>query len=123
VFTLTQNVPYNFGLVTQLVNEAYTYDTFNTGSVRNIYSPDVTTATELTVDQLANAMKVDRYQFRRSFLRDARLKAVLDAVAQAGKWGRSLPAGWGQGIALHREYKGAIAVLVEIDCTPATVNR
>jgi isoquinoline 1-oxidoreductase beta subunit len=124
VFTLTQNVPYNFGLVTQLINEAYQYDTFNTGSVRNIYSPDVVTATEVTVDQLANALKMDRYQFRRSFVRDQRLKAVLDKVATVGNWGRKdLPSGWGQGIAIHREYKGAIAVMVEIDCTSATINR
>ena len=45
VFNLTQNVPYNFGLVTQLLNEIYDYNTLNTGSVRNIYSPNVTTAT------------------------------------------------------------------------------
>jgi isoquinoline 1-oxidoreductase beta subunit len=76
------------------------------------------------VDQLANGMKLDRYQFRRSFVRDNRLKAVLDKVASVGAWGRKdLPAGWGQGIALHREYKGAIAVLAEIDCTQATINR
>jgi isoquinoline 1-oxidoreductase beta subunit len=124
VFALTQNVPYNFGPVTQLLNESYDYNTFNTSSVRNIYSPNVTTATELMVDQLANAMKVDRYLFRRKFVRDARLKAVLDAAAKAGGWGRpDLPAGWGQGIAIHREYKGAIAVMVEIDCTPTTINR
>jgi hypothetical protein len=53
VFNLTQNVPYNFGLVTQLLNEIYAYNTFNTGSVRNVYSPNVCTATELMVDQLA----------------------------------------------------------------------
>jgi isoquinoline 1-oxidoreductase beta subunit len=124
VFALTQNVPYNFGPVTQLLNEAYEYDTFNTGSVRNIYSPDVVTATELMVDQLANAMKVDRYLFRRNFVREPRLKAVLDRAAVAGRWGRpDLPAGWGQGIAIHSEYKGAIAVMVEIDCTQATINR
>jgi hypothetical protein len=41
IFTLTANRPYTFGAVTQLVNEAYEYDTFNTGSTRNIYSPDV----------------------------------------------------------------------------------
>jgi isoquinoline 1-oxidoreductase beta subunit len=28
-----------------------------------------------------------------------------------------------QGVAIHKEYKGAAACLVEIDCTPATVNR
>jgi isoquinoline 1-oxidoreductase beta subunit len=34
-----------------------------------------------------------------------------------------MPRGTAQGIAIHSEYKGATAVLVEIDCTPATVNR
>ena len=61
------------------------------------------------VDQLANAMKLDRYQFRRKFVRDNRLKAVLDKAAQAGNWGRPMPPGTAQGIAIHREYKGAIA--------------
>jgi isoquinoline 1-oxidoreductase beta subunit len=123
IFTLTQNVPYNFGLVTQLLNEIYQYDTFNTSSVRNIYSPDVVTATELMVDQTAKAMGQDPYQFRRSFIRDTRLAAVLDKVAQVGNWGRSMAAGTAQGIAVHSEYKSAAAFLVEIDCTPATVNR
>jgi isoquinoline 1-oxidoreductase beta subunit len=123
VFALTQNVPYNFGLATQLLNEIYNYDTFNTSSVRNIYSPNVTTATELMVDQVANAMRWDPYQFRRSFLRDKRLRSVLDKVAQVGNWGRSMPAGTAQGIAVHKEYKGAVACLMEIDCRPATVNR
>jgi isoquinoline 1-oxidoreductase subunit beta len=123
VFNLTQNVPYNFGVVTQLLNEIYNYDTFNTGSVRNIYSPNVCTATELMVDQLASAMRQDRYRFRRAFVRDSRLLAVLDKVAQVGKWGRSMPAGTAQGIAIHSEYKSRGACLVEIDCRPATVNR
>jgi isoquinoline 1-oxidoreductase beta subunit len=122
-FNLTQNVPYNFGPVTQLINEAYAYNTFNTSSVRNIYSPNVVTATELMVDQVAAALKQDAYKFRRSFVRDARLKAVLDKVAQVGNWGRSMPAGTGQGIAIHKEYKAAVAFLVEIDCRPQTVNR
>jgi isoquinoline 1-oxidoreductase beta subunit len=123
IFELTQNVPYNFGAVTQLLNEVYAYNTFNTGSVRNIYSPNVCTATELMVDQAAKAMGQDAYKFRRSFVRDPRTLAVLDKVAQAGNWGRSMPSGAAQGIAIHNEYKGRAACLVEIDCTPATVNR
>jgi isoquinoline 1-oxidoreductase beta subunit len=123
IFTLTQNVPYNFGAVTQLLNEVYDYDTFNTSSVRNIYSPEVTTATEVMVDQIAKAMGQDPYQFRRSFVRDKRLLAVLDKVAKVGNWGRSMPAGTAQGLGLHREYKGAVACLIEIDCRSATVNR
>jgi isoquinoline 1-oxidoreductase subunit beta len=123
IFTLTQNVPYNFGVVTQLLNEVYSYDTFNTSSVRNIYSPEVTTATELMVDQVARAMRMDPYKFRRAFVRDSRLAAVLDKVAAVGNWGRAMAPGTAQGIAIHREYKGAVAFLVEIDCTSATVNR
>ncbi len=63
------------------------------------------------------------YQFRRSFIRDKRLLAVLDKVASVGKWGRPMPPGTAQGIAIHNEYKSRGACLVEIDCRPATVNR
>jgi isoquinoline 1-oxidoreductase beta subunit len=123
IFSLTANCPYNFGPVTQLLNEAYEYNTFNTGSTRNIYSPDVITALELMVDRTAAAMKVDPYKFRQSFLRDPRLRAVLDKAAAVGNWGRAMPAGTAQGIAVHSEYKSAGACLIEIDCRPQTVNR
>jgi isoquinoline 1-oxidoreductase beta subunit len=121
VFTLSQNVPYDFGPATQLINEVD--EGFNTGSMRNIYSPNVTTAREVVVDQLAKGMGKDPVAFRRETLRDDRLRGVLDAAAQAGQWGRSMPTGTAQGIALHSEYKSRAAVLVEIDCRPATVNR
>ena len=123
IFNLTANVPYNFGPATQLLNEVYSYDTFNTSSVRNVYSPEVGTATELMVDQAAQSMGRDPYKFRRAFVRDGRMLAVLDKVAQAGGWGRAMAAGTAQGIAIHSEYKGRAACLVEIDCRPATVNR
>jgi isoquinoline 1-oxidoreductase subunit beta len=60
---------------------------------------------------------------RRSFLRDNKLRAVLDKAVQEGQWGRSLPQGVGQGIAVHSEYRGSVACLVEVDARPATVNR
>jgi isoquinoline 1-oxidoreductase beta subunit len=121
IFELTQSSPYNFGVTTQLLNEIPLQ--FSTGSMRNIYSPNVVTAEELVVDQLAAAMGKDPVQFRREFLKDNRLRAVLDKAVQVGEWGRQLPSGVAQGIALHSEYKGAVAVLVEIDCRPETVNR
>ncbi len=121
IFELTANVPYNFGVTTQLLNEVDMG--FHTGSARNIYSPDVCTALELVVDKLAAGMGQDPYKFRRSFLKDDRSRAVLDKVAQVGNWGRAMPAHTAQGIAFHAEYKGVCAALVEIDCTPATVNR
>ena len=48
---------------------------------------------------------------------------MLKKAAEVGKWGRTMPAGTAQGIAIHKEYKGSTACLVEIDCRPETVNR
>ncbi len=121
IFTLTQELPYNFGLVTQLLNE--TDDRFNTGSMRNIYSPDTAVANELVIDKIARQMGKDPLAFRLEFLKDDRTRAVLQKVADEGGWGRTMPKGTAQGIAIHKEYKGATAVLVEIDCRPRTVDR
>jgi isoquinoline 1-oxidoreductase beta subunit len=124
IFMLTQELPYNFGVITQVLNEPKpAVDRFNTSSVRNIYSPDVATASELMVDQLAEKLKQDPVTFRRSYLKSDMVKRVLDRAAELGDWGRPMPAGTAQGIAIHKEYKGATAVLVEIDCRPETVNR
>jgi isoquinoline 1-oxidoreductase beta subunit len=121
IFELSQSSPYNFGVTTQLLNEVPLE--FNTGSMRNIYSPNVVCAQELVVDQLAKKLGKDPLSFRQEYLRDSRLLAVLNKAASAGNWGARLPAGMAQGIAVHAEYQGAICCLVEIDCTPATVNR
>jgi isoquinoline 1-oxidoreductase beta subunit len=123
IFMLTANVPYNYGVTTQLLNEIFEYNTMHTGSMRNVYSPDVCTAIELVTDQIAGSMKKDPVAFRQAFAKDARMKAVIKAAAQAGNWGRSMPPGTAQGFAIHSEYKGRIAALVEIDCRPATVGR
>jgi isoquinoline 1-oxidoreductase beta subunit len=123
VFETTANVPYNFGATTQLLNEILDYDTFHTGSVRNLYMPDVNTAIELMVDRLATAMGQDRYEFRKKFIKDDRSKAVIEKAAKAGNWGRSLPKGVAQGLGFHKEYKGVNAVLAEVDARPQTVHR
>ncbi|MEV3988500.1 molybdopterin cofactor-binding domain-containing protein [Streptomyces sp. NPDC049837] len=120
-FQLSQSMPYDFGVNSRLLSE--TDKGFNTGSMRNVYSPDVTCARELIVDRLAGKMGKDPFRFRREFLRDDRARAVLEKAAEAGDWGRSMPAGTAQGIAFHSEYHAVSAVLVEIDCRPGTVNR
>jgi isoquinoline 1-oxidoreductase beta subunit len=123
VFNLTANVPYNFGVVDMAINEVYAYNTFNTSSVRNIYSPEVRTSIELLVDQLAKALGKDPLEFRLEYARDARMRAVLRKVKKASDWGRALPAGVAQGVGVHREYKGFAACVVEVDARPKTVNR
>ncbi|MFC4944645.1 molybdopterin cofactor-binding domain-containing protein [Pseudonocardia sp. GCM10023141] len=121
IFTLSQASPYNFGATTQLLNEVDLG--FNTGSMRNIYSPNVVAARELVVDELAKRFGKDRLAFRREFLKDDRIRKVLDKAAEVGEWGRSLPSGVTQGIGVHNEYRSACAIIVELDCRPETVNR
>ncbi|GGO79437.1 molybdopterin cofactor-binding domain-containing protein [Nocardioides deserti] len=124
IFTLTQELPYNFGVVTQLLNEPLEFeDKFSTGSMRNIYSPDTCVAAELTIDLMAKKAGKDPMQFRLDHVKNKRVRAVLEKVKKEGSWGRTMPKGMAQGVALHKEYKGATAVLVEIDCRPQTVNR
>jgi isoquinoline 1-oxidoreductase beta subunit len=115
VFALTEKVPYNFGLITELLNEIPLK--MHTASWRSVYSATVRAAEEILVDEVARGFGKDPVAFRRSMLKTARARAVLDTVAQRGKWGRAMPAGHAQGVALHEEYKSCTACLVEIDAT------
>lgn len=113
--------PYNLGATTQKLNEVPL--AFHTGSMRDVYAPNVVCAQELVIDQLAAKMGQDPVAFRRALLKNNRYRAVLDKVAQVGGWGKAMPRGTAQGVGFHAEYKGCTAVLVEIDCRPETVNR
>jgi isoquinoline 1-oxidoreductase subunit beta len=106
---------YNFGRVSG-----------NTGSVelaiplgawRSVDSGTMRTAEEIVVDEVARSLGKDPVAFRRTTLRNKAVKAVLDKVADAGDWGRTLPAGQAQGVAVHEEYGSCVACLVEIDAT------
>ncbi len=44
----------------------------------------------------------------------ARLRRVVDVVAEKAEWGRSLPPGHGQGIAVHRSFLSYVATVVEV---------
>jgi len=121
IYALSQATHYNFGVTTQLLSEVD--GGFNTGSMRNIYSPNAAVARELTVDRIAALMKKDPLEFRKEFAYNPRTLAVLDKVAEVGEWGRRMPAGTAQGIAIHNEYHSVAACLIEIDCTAATVGR
>lgn len=123
-FLLTQELGYDVGLVTQTFDETSRDAVrLNTGSVRNVFSPDVRVASELMMDRLAARLGQDPLAFRREHLKDDAVRRVLDRVAVLGRWGRPMPAGTAQGLAIHVEFRGATAVLVEIDCRPATVRR
>ncbi|MFE2723589.1 molybdopterin cofactor-binding domain-containing protein [Kitasatospora sp. NPDC059327] len=112
-FLLSEKNPYNVGVPTQLLSEVPLE--MHTGSWRSVYSGTVRVADEIMMDELARRLGQDPVAFRRARLRDAGGRAVLDKVAQAGRWGRPMPAGQAQGIGYHDENGGRVAYLVEID--------
>ncbi|SFO31416.1 isoquinoline 1-oxidoreductase, beta subunit [Pseudonocardia ammonioxydans] len=121
IYITTQTNPYNVGVATSLLNEVDMR--FNTCSMRNIYSPDTATARELMIDKVAAELGKDPYEFRSEFVKLDRFKKVVDRAAQEADWGRTMPEGMAQGIAIHQEYKGIACAVVELDCRPETVNR
>lgn len=107
--------PYNFG-VSSKVLVPVAID-MNTVSYRSVHIQPARTIEEIVVDEIAHKMGRDPYEFRMSFLRLPRARAVLRTVAEKGNWGRKMPAGTAQGIAVHQESRSFTAVLVEMDCT------
>jgi isoquinoline 1-oxidoreductase beta subunit len=114
-FALSQHVPYRFGLVGQELREVSL--PIPTASFRSVFTSQVGVANEVFVDQLARELGRDPVELRRSQLTSSRLKAVLAKVALEGAWGRPLPPGVAQGVAVLEEWDSAVAHLVEVDVT------
>ncbi|MFE3030630.1 molybdopterin cofactor-binding domain-containing protein [Streptomyces canus] len=106
---------YNFGRVSG--NSGSVELAIPLGAWRSVDSGTMRTAEEIVVDEVARSLGKDPVAFRRTTLRSKAVKAVLDKVADAGDWGRTLPAGQAQGVAVHEEYDSCVACLVEIDAT------
>ncbi|MDQ0910766.1 isoquinoline 1-oxidoreductase beta subunit [Streptomyces canus] len=106
---------YNFGRVSG--NSGSVELAIPLGAWRSVDSGTMRTAEEIVVDEVARILGKDPVAFRRTTLRNKAVKAVLDKVADAGDWGRTLPAGRAQGVAVHEEYGSCVACLVEIDAT------
>ncbi|MEU1517111.1 molybdopterin cofactor-binding domain-containing protein [Streptomyces sp. NPDC005811] len=87
------------------------------GAWRSVDSGTSRTAEEIVVDEIAVRLGKDPVAFRRTTLRSKAVRAVLAKAAAAGHWGRALPAGHGQGVAVHEEYGSCVACLAEIDAT------
>jgi isoquinoline 1-oxidoreductase beta subunit len=121
-FNTTVSVPYAFGIAEQTLLEQ-PFDV-PTCSWRSIYSGYTMTSNEIFVDEIARARGIDEVQFRLDHLTsDAAIaclnKVVAMAAAAGTPWGGALPAGHAQGVAVHVEYRSAVAYLVQIDTTGA----
>ena len=113
--------PYNFGVTTKLLVPVPL--DMNTVSYRSVHIQPARSVEEIMVDEIAKRLNKDPLAFRLEYLRLPRAKAVLSAVAAAGNWGKTMPAGFAQGIAVHQETRSFTACLVEIDARVPTAAR
>lgn len=113
IFALMITAPYNLGLTTQTLNEVDFK--INTGSWRSVYTGTGRTAEEIMIDEIAAKLGKDPVAFRLATLKEEAAKRCLKWVADQGRWGKSMPAGTAQGIAVNTEHRSAVACLVELD--------
>ncbi|HEX7449412.1 MAG TPA: molybdopterin cofactor-binding domain-containing protein [Pirellulales bacterium] len=85
------------------------------GSYRALAATANTFARETHLDELARLVGLDALAFRHQNLKDARMRAVLEAVAEAFGWGGAKPdAEHGHGIAVGTEKGSFIASCAEV---------
>ncbi|HET9731969.1 MAG TPA: molybdopterin cofactor-binding domain-containing protein [Acidimicrobiales bacterium] len=115
LFNTTVTCPYNFGAVTEVLDEVDIR--LWTSSWRSVYSYDTRCSEEIMVDQIAKTMGQDPLTFRLAFLKDQRIKNLLSKVAEVGQWGRPMKPGTAQGLCANSRDRGFGASLVEVDAT------
>jgi len=72
--------------------------------------------TETFIEELANKAGQDGYEYRKALLKNQpRHLAVLDAAAKLAGWGKRLPAGHAQGIAITESFMTIVAEVVTVD--------
>lgn len=90
------------------------------GSYRGLAATANHFAREVHMDELAQLVGMDAVAFRLKNTQDQRLKAVLEAAAQAFGWGAKRPAGRGAGIACGFEKGSYVATAAEVSVDPKT---
>lgn len=85
------------------------------GFWRSVGSSHTAFSTECFLDEVALAAKKDPYQFRLSLLeKHPRHAGVLKLAAEKAGWGKKLPKGIFQGIAVHESFSSYVAQVAEV---------
>jgi isoquinoline 1-oxidoreductase len=94
------------------------------GSYRGLAATANHFARESHMDEIAAAVKLDPLEFRRRNLKDARLRAVLDAAAERYGWAKARSGGGlGHGIAGGFEKGSYVATCAEVRVDPSGAVR
>ncbi len=93
------------------------------GYWRAVYNSNHPFATESFIDELAHHADQDPYQYRRRLLAHRpRLVSALDAVAEAAGWARSMPEGYGLGMACIDGWGSVCAQVAEVSVDAGRVR-
>ena len=103
-----------YDIPNQLIQFHDTSTPLKQGSYRALASTANNFARETHIDELAQELKIDPLEFRLKNLKDARLRAVLEAAAKKFGWGSKPANGRGVGIACGSEKGGYVATAVEL---------
>ena len=85
-----------------------------TGAWRSVENSQINVVNEIFLDELAKAAGSDPLEFRMKYVKDERLKKVLQMAGEKSGWGTSLPKGSGRGVACFNGYGSRIAHVVEL---------
>ena len=82
---------------------------------RSVGSTHTAYATEVFIDEVAEAAGADPVAFRLDLLKDhPRHRAVLELAAEKAGWGRDLPEGRHVGVAVHESFASFVAQVAEV---------
>jgi isoquinoline 1-oxidoreductase subunit beta len=71
-------------------------------------------AVESFIDELAVAAQQDPVHYRRTLVKDPRMRRVLDLAADRAGWRTALPAGSGRGVSIQSAFGSYLAEVVEV---------
>lgn len=112
-------IPY--AIPNQFIHVAATENPVRFGPWRSVDHTQHGFFVESFIDELAHAAGEDPLAYRRAAVAaKPRHVAVLDAVAAASGWGRTMVTGRGLGVALTESFGTVVAEVVEVDVSGAT---
>ena len=104
-----------YGFASQHMSHVATKSGVPVGFWRSVGHSHNAFFSESFIDELAAATKQDPLAFRLNWLKDApRYATVLKLAADKAGWGKPLPAGRAQGIALHESFGSITAQVAEV---------